>query len=99
MGGRVKEGNQVTVEEFHSYRHENNYCLVFWHIAEGLVTKRARTWRCFMETLFRKKNRRKNNAMLKTMIGRYLQIRRWKIKRMLLYWRFVELRQTFGTIG
>jgi hypothetical protein len=35
MEGRVKERNQVTVEEFHSYRHENNSFLVFWHIAEG----------------------------------------------------------------
>jgi hypothetical protein len=88
MEGRVKERIQVTVEEFHSYIHENNYFLVFWHLAEGLVTKRARICRCFTETLFRKKNHRKNNSLLKTMIDRHLKIKRGKIKRVLLYWRF-----------
>jgi hypothetical protein len=42
MEGMVKERNQVTVEEFHLHRHENTHFLVFWHLAEGLVTKRAR---------------------------------------------------------
>jgi hypothetical protein len=36
MEGRLKERNQVTVEEFHSYRHES--------LAEVLVTK----WREFV---------------------------------------------------
>jgi hypothetical protein len=34
------------------------------------------------------KESQKNNSLLKTMIDRYLKIKRGKIKRVLLYWRF-----------
>jgi hypothetical protein len=90
MEGRVKERNQVTVEEFHSYRHENNYFLEFWRLAEGLVTK----WQDFVfhGDFVQGKVSQINNSLLKTIIGRYLKIKRRKIERVLLYCRFCRTR-------